>query len=39
MGLNAGCLAGFWYHCVTTMSVRTHVNHYPLFESASKTGL
>ena len=38
MGLKAGCLAGFWYHRVTTMSARTHAYRYSLFESGSKTG-
>ena len=35
----AGCLAGFWHHRVTTMSLHTHAYHCPLFESGSKTGL
>ena len=29
-GSKAGCLVGFWHHCVTTMSARTHAYHYPL---------
>jgi len=37
--LKLGCLAGFYHHCVTTMSVHTHVYYYTLYEGGIKTGL
>jgi len=30
MGLKVGCLAVFFHHHVTTMSVHMHAYHYPL---------
>jgi len=38
MGLKAGCLAGFYHHRVTTMSMHMPVYRYPLYESGTKTG-
>ena len=32
MGSKAGCLGGFWHHCVMTMSARMHVYRYPLLD-------
>ena len=32
MGSKAGCLAGFWHHCVMTMSARMHVYRYLLLD-------
>ena len=29
--------AGFYHHCLMTMSVHMHAYHYPLFESGTKT--
>ena len=37
-GPKVGRFAGFCHHCLATMSVHTHVYHYPLFESGKKTG-
>jgi len=39
MGLTVGCLAGFYHHCVTTMSMHMHAYRYPLYESGTKAGL
>ena len=39
MSLKVCCLASFFHHCLTTTSVHTHVHHYPLFKSETKTGL
>jgi len=36
MGLKVGCLAGFFHHHVTTMSVHTHAYCYLLYESGTK---
>jgi len=39
MGLKVGCFAGFYHHHVITTTMHTHVYHYPLYESGTKTGL
>ena len=39
MGPKVGCFAGFCHHCLTAMSVHTHVYRYSLVESGTKTGL
>ena len=38
-GPKVGCFALFCHHRLVTMSVRTHVHHYLLFESGMKIGL
>ena len=39
MGSKVDCFAGFYHHCLATISMPTHVNFYYLFKSGIKTGL
>ena len=39
MGSKVDCFAGFYHHCLATISMPTHVNFYCLFKSGIKTGL